>query len=116
MVTTTSLDNNTTLYWSTSGVGANRFSDGVTSGAVIINNNTATIVRPILADNRTEGSASFTLSVNGASSGSVTINDTSQTPIPVYSVSASPTTVNEGDTISFSFNVIVLLLICVLVV
>ena len=104
VVTTTSLDNNTTLYWSTSGVGANRFSDGVTSGAVIINNNTATIVRPILADNRTEGSASFTLSVNGASSGSVTINDTSQTPIPVYSVSASPTTVNEGDTISFSFN------------
>ena len=104
VVTTTSLDDNTTLYWSTSGVDANRFSDGVTSGAVIINNNTATIVRPILADNRTEGSASFTLSVNGASSGSVTINDTSQTPIPVYSVSASPTTVNEGDTISFSFN------------
>ena len=104
VVTTTSLDNNTTLYWSTSGVDANRFSDGVTSGAVIINNNTATIVRLILADNRTEGSASFTLSVNGASSGSVTINDTSQTPIPVYSVSASPTTVNEGDTISFSFN------------
>ena len=104
VVTTTSLDNNTTLYWSTSGVGANRFSDGVTSGAVIINNNTATIVRPILADNLTEGSASFTLSVNGALAGSVTINDTSQTPIPVYSVSASPTTVNEGDTISFSFN------------
>lgn len=104
VVNTTSLDNNTTLYWSTSGVGANRFSDGVTSGAVVINNNTATIVRPILADNLTNGSASFTLSVNGASSGSVTINDTSTTPIPTYSVSASPTTVNEGDTISFSFN------------
>ena len=106
VVTTTSLDNNTTLYWSTSGVGANRFSDGVTSGAVIINNNTATIVRPILADNRTEGSASFTLSVNGASSGSVTINDTSQTPIPTYSISPNQTNINEttNPTVYFSVN------------
>ena len=106
VVTTTSLDNNTTLYWSTSGVGANRFSDGVTSGAVIINNNTATIVRPILADNRTEGSASFTLSVNGAYAGSVTINDTSTTPIPTYSISPNHTNINEttNPTVYFSVN------------
>lgn len=45
----------------------------------------------------------FTLSLNGLNeSVSVTINDTSQTPVPTYNLTASPTSVNEGQSTTWT--------------
>lgn len=89
-VTTTNVANGTTLYWTTSGTAvAGDFGDNTLSGSVTINNNTATISRPITADLATEGNEVFLLELRTGStvgtvvdfSGSVTIVDTSTTPI-----------------------------------
>lgn len=103
------------IYWTTqpiSGVvNAADFGDNKLQDVAEIFNNEATIVRPIAADNLTEGPESFrliirTIDFNGpivATSATVTIIDTSTTP-PSYSITPSPTTVNEGQTVTFTVN------------
>jgi len=88
----TNLANGTTLFWSTNAVSgtvnASDFTDNVLSGSFTVNNGAATIVRGIRADASTEGSESFQLQIRSESAGgpllatssTVTINDTSQTP------------------------------------
>ena len=88
-VTTTNVANGTTLFWTTqtvSGtVNANDFADIAASGSVVINNNTASIVRTMRGDLFTEGAESFQLQIRtGSTSGTivasssvVNINDTS---------------------------------------
>ena len=91
-VTTSSVQNNTTLYWTTNSLSSSQpvgadFADGVTSGSVVVNNNTATITRTPSSDQATEGVEDFSISlrtgsVSGpivATSNSVSINDTSTT-------------------------------------
>lgn len=92
-ITTTNVSNGTTLYWSTntiSGtVNTSDFSDSATTGSFTITNNSGTVTRTLNNDLTTEGSESFQLqirtdSVSGtivATSSTVTINDTSITPI-----------------------------------
>lgn len=91
-VTTTNVNNGTTLYWVTnggSGFGSQDFSDNAATGQVTINSNTATITRTLTSDSFTEGSEIFSLSLKtGSTSGStvatsatVTVSDTSTTPV-----------------------------------
>lgn len=94
-VTTEYVPNGTILYWTTnviSGtVNTSDFGDAATTGSFTITNNTGSIVRNIAFDATTEGSESFQIQVRtGSTSGTivatsatVTINDTSQTPSPL---------------------------------
>tara|TARA_B110000503_G_scaffold99799_1_gene149278 strand:+ start:9584 stop:14092 length:4509 start_codon:yes stop_codon:yes gene_type:complete len=116
-VTTTNVPNGTILYWTTTGAGitASDFTDNTTTGSVTINNNTATISRSASADLTTEGAETFTIqlrttSYSGlivATSAARGIVDTSTTianPNPqVTSLSFSPTTVQAGQNIGFSW-------------
>ena len=88
-VNTVNIPSGSTLAWSTqvwSGtINADDFTDGVLTGTVTVNNNTASIVRSIRSDLATEGSEQFRIvvSFNGQGIGSsdiITINDTSLTP------------------------------------
>ena len=61
-ITTTNVENSTNLYWTTDapeGVkntpSSNDFNDGLTQGKITVNGNAATLVRPIMKDNLTEG-------------------------------------------------------------
>lgn len=112
-VTTTSVANGTTLYYTTAGSAtAGDFSDNATSGSVVINNNTGTITRTITSDATTEGAENFTLSLRTVSTAgtvvatatTVTINDTSTTPSvsPTYSIVPNVTSVNEGGSVTFT--------------
>ena len=103
-VTTSNVSNGTTLYWTTTGtVDANDFTDTTLSGSVTINNNTGSISRVLDNDSTTEGAENFALqlrtgSTSGtivATSGSVTVNDTSTASI-TYSLSA-PASIDEGS-------------------
>lgn len=96
-VTTTSVPDGTTLYWVTDGgmgVSAGDFSDGALTGQVTINSNTGSIVRSIVSDSSTEGAETFYLDLKTggtsgptqATSATVTIGDTSTTPVTTFNV------------------------------
>ena len=108
-VGTSNVANGTTLYWSLSGSGitAGDFSPSGLTGSGTINNNAFSVTRTLVADSTTEGNEVITFKLytdsartnEVASNSSVTIQDTSTTPAePAYTLSVSPTTVNEGDT------------------
>ena len=108
-VGTSNVANGTTLYWSLSGSGitAGDFSPSGLTGSGTINNSAFTVTRTIVADSTTEGPETITFKLftdsartnEVASNSSVTIHDTSTTPAePAYTLSVSPTNVNEGDT------------------
>jgi uncharacterized protein YegP (UPF0339 family) len=89
-VSTSSVPNSTVLYWTTVGnVASADFSDSVTSGNVTVTGGSATITRTLTVDATTEGVEYFDLelrtgSTSGtivATSGNITVNDTSQAPI-----------------------------------
>jgi hypothetical protein len=93
-VNTTSVPNNTTLYYTIIGVSGtittSDFSTAILSGSFVINNNVGNFSRGISADAFTEGTESFQLQVRTVStsgtivavSATITINDTSLTPPP----------------------------------
>jgi len=82
---------------SSSDIGGASLTGTVSNGSVL--NYTAT------ADSTTEGTETFTISLdNGQASTSVTINDTSTTPAPTYSLSRSTASVNEGSSFSITFS------------
>lgn len=121
-ITTENVDPGTTLYWTTSGTVSNTdFSDGSANplmrGSFVVGNTNPyvyTLSRTIAADMTTEtGIETFAIQLRTvgytgtieASSQTVTINDTSLTPVdttPTYSVSLTPSTVNEGGAVSMS--------------
>lgn len=115
-VTTANVPTGTVLYWSTlpssgSSVTSADFADRVMSGTVTLDSTgNATIARTLAADLTTEGAESFAIVVrkNGtsgeivATSSYVTINDTSTTTIPTYTITPSATSVNEGGTVTFA--------------
>jgi hypothetical protein len=90
-VATTNTADNTVLYWTNSGTTvAADFSDSVSNGSVTITNNSGTITRSLTADATTEGSQTIILSLRtGSNTGpvvavatTVTVGDTSQSPVP----------------------------------
>jgi len=111
-VTTTNVSDSTVLYWSINHGTSAAADFSATSGSFLINGNTGSFVVSPSADLTTEGSQTFTISIRtGSTSGtvvatssSVTINDTSTTPVvPSYTFSSVPTSINEGS--SGTFNV-----------
>jgi hypothetical protein len=82
------------------------FSDGVLQGSLTINNATASLTKTLAEDFTTEGQESFALelSVPGgavlATSNPVTVVDTSREP--VYNIAANKSSMNEGDSITFT--------------
>ena len=109
-ITTTNVEDGTTLYWSFGGtnVDADDFSPAILTGSSTVITNQSTATRSIASDLKTEGVETIIFKVFSdsartnevASNSSVTIQDTStpSTPVPTYSLSCSPTSVNEGDT------------------
>lgn len=103
-VSTQGVPDGTTLYWTVSR--PEDFFAG--SGNFIINSNSGSFVVVPTQDATTEGAETFTASVRTgsvegtvrATSGTITINDTSLTP--TYSVSSDVNSVNEGDSILFT--------------
>jgi hypothetical protein len=109
-ISTTDIDTNTRLYYtlSGSGVDANDFSSGsIKSSRLIGSDGKATFVLSAATDKTTEGSESFNIKLYSdsqrtnlvATSSSVSIADTSKTPVktPTYSLSISPPSIDEGD-------------------
>lgn len=116
-ITTLNVPNGTTLYWSTSGtIDAVDFTDSTLTGNVTISapdnvNGTATITRTVVADLFTDGDETIVLELRtGSTSGTivatattVTVLDTSQSVVtPTYAIAPSATTVDEGDTVTFT--------------
>lgn len=105
---TTNVPDGTILFLSTGGnVVAADFGDNVVAGGITIQNNAATMMRPLANDLTTEGAEWFNLSlrtgsISGpivATSGNVTINDTSTTAVAVsaYSLTVSKYQIGGGD-------------------
>lgn len=97
---------NGTYYWTVTNSG----DFATSSGSFTITNNAGSFTVTPTADNTTEGAETFTASVRTdsvsgtivATSSSITINDTSITPTPTYSVSPSASSVIETQTVTFN--------------
>ena len=109
---TTNVANGTTIYWTTNGsssVNAADFTDNVTSGSIVINNNTGSVLRTATVDYVTEGYEYFNLEFRTGStagpvvavSSGVSIIDGSQTPSG--SLYVTPVGVDEGGQITLQF-------------
>ena len=108
-ISTKGVDADTRLYYTVSGSGINSsdFSTGDIKGSRLIKSDgTATFLHTAAADKTTEGSESFTIKLYTdwartnlvATSDLISISDTSKTPAkPSYSLSLSPSAVDEGD-------------------
>lgn len=89
-VSTTNIDNGTTVYWTINNVTTGSGDFTATSGSFVVSGNAGSFSVTTTADQTTEGAETFTVSVRyGSTSGtqlavsaSVTINDTSVTPAP----------------------------------
>ncbi|NBP03841.1 MAG: hypothetical protein EBU90_27840, partial [Proteobacteria bacterium] len=113
-ITTTNLPNGTKLYWNTkvdvSATNKGDFEDAQISGEVIVNNNIATVVRTLRRDNATEGRETLILELRAINSNGtivatatpVTVNDTSVFLVPTYAISADKTSVDEGDSVTYT--------------
>lgn len=101
-LTTTNVTNGTTVPYTITGTGITAGDLGLSSltGLFTVNSNTASLVLNIAADVTTEGSETFTLTLNSitpTTSVSVTINDTSVPTTPTYTLSRSTSAVTEGS-------------------
>ena len=100
-LSTTNVASGTAVAYTVSGVSSADVVGGAMSGTVTVGTNgQGTISIPIAADNLTEGSETLTVTAQGQSA-SVVINDTSLTPQPTYTLSASVGTVQEGSSAQF---------------
>ena len=110
-VATTGISDGQTLSWAINNVTSSNADFAAISGTFNTLNDGGTFTVTPVADATTEGAETFTVTVtwtvpqNGggenATSPSVTINDTSQTASPTYTV-AAPTSINEGSAGTFN--------------
>jgi hypothetical protein len=93
-LSTQGISDSTSIPYTITGIDAGDISESLI-GNFIISSNLATATFNVSADNITEGSDTFTITLdNGEASKSVTINDTS---VETFSLSSNKTSVNEGD-------------------
>ena len=102
-LTTTNVVNGTSIGYIVSGIESGDISESLT-GNFIVTGNTATATFNITADATTEGAQTMLLSLIGVSeSVSVTVNDTSITPlVPGYAVAPAAGNVDEGTALLFN--------------
>ena len=116
-VNTTNVSPGTQLYFSILGFGANQeginqadFSTPLEANVMINSDGKGSHLNTVIRDELTEGDESFVLKLYTdldranlvAISEPVTINDTSTTPVPTYSIVSSPQAINEGGTLKTS--------------
>ena len=108
-INTTNLQN-TSLYWVNNGsTNGSDFEDGINEAFISINNNLATFSKTLRTDKFTEGGESIIMvlktglgGANLATADTVNVDDTSKTPS--YSISPSTTSVNEGQSVTWTVN------------
>lgn len=110
-ISTVNVPNGSIVYWTNGGsTTAADFTDGVNSGSVTISNNAATLTRTLSNDLLTEGPQNLQILLRtGSTSGpivgssqTVTVTDTSLTPV-VYNIAVSPTgTQPEGTSLLYT--------------
>ena len=102
-LTTTNITDGTTIGYLISGIESGDISESLT-GNFTVTGNTATITFNVVADATTEGAQTMLLSLVGISSSvSVTVNDTSTTPlVPAYAVAPAANNVDEGSALTFN--------------
>ena len=101
-LTTTNVPDNSTIPYTITGVAAGDFGGSLT-GSFTVSGDTATKQFVFTEDLTTEGTETFTLSLNGISETvSVTITDSSQTPEgqPTYSITPAATDIDEGSALT----------------
>jgi hypothetical protein len=102
-LTTTNLPNGTTVPYTITGVSSSDINDASLTGNFTISSNSASLVVNTTWDYVTEGTETFTLTINPTygtgSSISVAINNLLH---PTYALSATPTSLNEGG--NFTIN------------
>jgi hypothetical protein len=110
-VTTTNVPNGTVLIYEISGTGITSadFSDGILTGSLTINSNTAAVTKTLTSDLTSESAELFQFLVKtqaGVEKAStiITVNDTSRAPPPTYTIVPSATRVTEGSSITFTVN------------
>ena len=109
-ISTTNVPSGTTLYYSPTGLGINSddFSSGGFRGSTQVDaSGKSSFSLTTAADKTTEGNESFTIKLYThapipnnflvATSDAITISDTSTTPKPTYSLSLTPSSIDEGD-------------------
>ena len=105
-LTTTNIANGTTIPYTITGVTTADLDGESLTSNFTVNNNTATATFNVTADATTEGTETFLLTLNALStSQSVTINDTSTTPIigdPTYAIAPAADNVTEGSALVFN--------------
>jgi hypothetical protein len=100
-LTTQDIADGTELAYTLSGAGitADDFDNGSLSGNLTVNNNTATVVIDVSADQTTEGTENLTFSLdNGKANNTVVINDTSLTPEAGARSTVDLNAKNDGET------------------
>ena len=102
-LSTTNVDNGTLVPYTITGISSEDLSSGSLTGNFNISNKLASATITLSSDRTTEGSETAILALdNGEASISVTINDTSLTPI--YSLTRSASAFDEGSSITFTLS------------
>jgi len=102
-LTTTNVPDGTAVPYTITGVSSNDINGANLSSSFTVNSSTATITFNVTADATTEGVETFLLSLNALSvTQSVTINDTSTTPLATYAVAPAADNVDEGSALVFN--------------
>ena len=100
---TTGVDNGSTFTYTITGIDADDITAGSLADFFTVNNQSGSITIDLSEDLTTEGVETMTIDLDDevCTPVSVTVNDTSLTPTPTFSLSAT-TPVNEGDTVIFT--------------
>jgi hypothetical protein len=91
-----------TIDYNITGIPASRISSGSLTGTFTVGSSEQAIIA-VAEDNTTTGDTVMTMRlVNRSASTTVIVRDTSLTPVPVYTVSANVSTIDEGQAVTFA--------------
>ncbi len=102
-LSTQNVANGTVYTYQITGVSPSDVVGGTLSGTVTVNSGAGTISVPLAADSVTEGAETLTVTLIGtgqatAPTASVTVNDTSLTPVSTYALTSGIDTIGSGPT------------------
>jgi hypothetical protein len=90
------------INYNITGIEASRISSGSLTGTFVVGSNEQATIA-VREDNTTTGDTQMVMQlVNRPASTTVTVRDTSLTPIPVYTISANVSVIDEGQAVRFT--------------
>ena len=102
-LTTTNVDDATSVAYTITGVTSADIGGESLTGNFTINSNTANLVLTLANDVTTEGTETLNIALNnGQDNIDITINDTSITPAADFALAVSSTSLNEGESTTFT--------------